>query len=99
MEKRSLNLGQESSRAPDAPPLRPLRYWMQLPGRRDLTADHVREEQRPFCTHNKGPQLLVAEVMEILAKLKAEHKAGLPKRPLKLVEVGGWMMSFFLQSF
>jgi hypothetical protein len=67
---------------------------MHLPGHRDLTADHIREEQRPFCTHNKGPQLLVTEVKEILAKLAAEHKAGLPKRPLKLVEVGGWMVFF-----
>eukprot|EP00435_Cladocopium_sp_Y103_P029956 s3361_g7.t1 len=82
---------ERSSAAPDAPTL-PLRYWMHLPGHRDLTADHIREEQRPFCTHNKGPQLLAAEVKEILAKLAAEHEAGLPKRPLKLVEVGGWML-------
>jgi hypothetical protein len=71
---------------------------MHLPGHRDLTADHIREEQRPFCTHNKGPQLLVTEVKEILAKLAAEHKAGLPKRPLKLVEVGGWMVFFFVSD-
>ena len=94
----NLVLQESSSLAPDAPTLGPqTRYWMHLPGHRDLTADHIREEQRPFCTHNKGPQLLVTEVKEILAKLAAEHKAGLPRRPLKLVEVGGWMV-FFLVS-
>jgi hypothetical protein len=40
----------------------------------------------------------VTEVKEILAKLAAEHKAGLPKRPLKLVEVGGWMVFFFVSD-
>ncbi len=67
-------------------PHRRLRYWMHLPQQRELTVDYIYEEQRPFCTHQKG-NLLLAEAQVLFSKLATEHRGG-PKRPLKLMEVG-----------
>ena len=68
-------------------PHRRLRYWMHLPQQRELTVDYIHEEQRPFCTHQKG-NLLLAEAQVLFSKLATEHRPGGPKRPLKLMEVG-----------
>lgn len=68
-------------------PHRRLRYWMHLPQQRELTVDYIHEEQRPFCTHQKG-NLLLAEAQVLFSKLATEQRPGGPKRPLKLMEVG-----------
>ncbi|CAE8637614.1 unnamed protein product [Polarella glacialis] len=62
---------------------RGLHYWMQLPNYRDMAADSIREEQRPFCVNNQGGSLVHAALGAILARRSAKVQ-----RPLSLVEVG-----------
>lgn len=58
-------------------------FRLYVPVKRDIAADTVREEQRPYCTLNNDG-ILVNEVLVLLDELRA-HKL---KRSITVVEVG-----------
>merc|ERR1711879_866057 len=54
-------------------------YWMKLPSLRDVAADTVREEQRPYCTLDLEG-VFTEDVAQILARPRSKH--------FRMVEVG-----------
>eukprot|EP00931_Biecheleriopsis_adriatica_P044619 TRINITY_DN25546_c0_g1_i2.p1 TRINITY_DN25546_c0_g1~~TRINITY_DN25546_c0_g1_i2.p1 ORF type:complete len:538 (-),score=119.99 TRINITY_DN25546_c0_g1_i2:98-1711(-) len=60
-----------------------LQFWMELPRRRDMAADSIREEQVPFCVNNQAGVLAWATRWAV-STLRSEHA----ERPLSVVEVG-----------
>ncbi|CAE7361039.1 unnamed protein product [Symbiodinium natans] len=84
---RDCNVYWPGCEAPEPSAQRSLQYRLYLPQRRELAADAIREEQRPYCALNHRGWV-VSEAEHLFAKLAEEHRAGAPKRPLQLVEVG-----------
>lgn len=63
-------------------------YWLDLPRTRELTADHIREEQRPYCILNHQDNVLL-EIHWLLHKLATlSRQFHRYKQPFVLVEVG-----------